>query len=82
MRYLVDENMPGPAVRMLRESGLDVEAAEQVLKVLASRQDWPGHFSVVSATGIRSIIQLKGYVLPRAPIQERDLSHGPECRKD
>lgn len=31
------------------------EAAEQVLKILASRQDWPGHFSVVSATGIRSI---------------------------
>ena len=114
MRYLADENMPGPAVRMLRESGLDVawirddepglsdegvlarsqsedrvlitfdkdfgelarrhglpascgvvlfriqtrnpvEAAEQVLKILTSRQDWPGHFSVVSATGIRSI---------------------------
>lgn len=31
------------------------EAAEQVLRVLASRQDWPGHFSVVSGTGIRSI---------------------------
>ena len=114
MRYLADENMPGPAVRRLRESGLDVswirdeapglpdagvleksqgegrvlitfdkdfgelarrhglpascgvvlfriptrnprEAAEQVLKILISREDWPGHFSVVSATGIRSI---------------------------
>ena len=32
-----------------------IEAAEQVLKVLASRQDWAGHFSVVSATGIRFI---------------------------
>jgi predicted nuclease of predicted toxin-antitoxin system len=114
MRYLADENVPGPAVRMLRASGLDVawvrddapglsdtevlaraqgedrvlvtfdkdfgdlarrhglaatcgivlfriqtrnpvEAGAQVLKVLASRPDWPGHFSVVSATGIRSI---------------------------
>lgn len=31
------------------------EAAEQVLRILTSRQDWPGYFSVVSATGIRSI---------------------------
>jgi len=114
MKYLADENMPGPAVHLMRESGWDVawirdespglpdmavlakalkedrvlitfdkdfgelarrhgvpascgvvlfrlqtrnpqEAAEQILKVLASREDWPGHFSVVGATGIRSI---------------------------
>ena len=114
MKYLADENMPGPAVRLLRESGWDVawirdeapglpdsavlakalkedrvlitfdkdfgelarrhglpascgvvlfrlqirnpqEAAEQILKVLTSREDWPGHFSVVGTTGIRSI---------------------------
>ena len=31
------------------------EAAEQIVKVLTSREDWPGHFSVVASTGIRSI---------------------------
>jgi predicted nuclease of predicted toxin-antitoxin system len=114
VRFLADENLPGPAVRMLRERGLDVawvrdfspgladeavlalsqaegrvlitfdkdfgelarrrglpaacgvvlfriqtrnplETAEQVWKVLVSRSDWSGHFSVVSNTGIRSL---------------------------
>jgi predicted nuclease of predicted toxin-antitoxin system len=114
VRFLADENVPGPAVRLLRDQGLDVvwiredspglpdesvlaksqsearvlltfdkdfgelarrqglparcgvvlfriqtrnpaEAAEKVLKVLASREDWPGHFSVVSDAGIRTL---------------------------